>query len=112
MMTRSIHVAVVALTLALCACTTQPPRLQSEVASGNDARSDAAWARFDTNRDGYLSLDELEQQHAVALQEDLPNADTSRDGRVSRAEWNAWWPSMTKVDEPPSLAALNASSAR
>jgi hypothetical protein len=64
----------------------------------DDAReldASAAWATIDLNNDGSLSLDELEQQRAMGLLQDLPNADTNHDGQVTRQEWDAWWPRMT-----------------
>lgn len=99
----------VALAAALGACA-QPMARSGDGAA--HAPSDAAWARLDSNGDGALSRDELEQQHAVALQEDLPTADADHDGRVSHAEFDAWWPWMTRVPEPSRMARLNASSSR
>jgi hypothetical protein len=102
-------VAVAAAAVAISACATPGSHVGD---GGPHASSDAAWAALDGNADGALSLDELERQHAVALQEDLPNADADDDGRVSRAEFDAWWPWMTRVPEPASMARLNASSRR
>lgn len=93
----------------LSACATSVPRVGD---GASHAPSDAAWAALDTDGDGALSPDELEQQHLVALQEDRPNADADGDGRVSHAEFDAWWPWMTRVPEPASMARLNASSSR
>jgi hypothetical protein len=101
---------VAGLVLGLCGCaTSMAPRQTS--ASSDGSNSDASWAQFDSDNDGYLSLDELEHQHAVGLLRDFSNADTNKDGKVSRAEWNAWWPLMTRSEPSRSLEAMNASSA-
>ncbi|MGN6519455.1 MAG: hypothetical protein ACTHK2_08540 [Dokdonella sp.] len=109
-MRRVVRAALLSLVIAgLAACATPHARIGD---GGSHAPSDAAWALLDTDGDGALSLAELEEQHAVALQEDLPNADADRDGRVSHAEFDAWWPWMTRVPEPESMGRLNASSRR
>ena len=48
--------------------------------SSSEASSDASWSQFDTNQDGFLSRDELEAQHAVALLRDMHLADRNRNG--------------------------------
>jgi len=108
-MNRAIFLAVLALALGACATTSYESRRSTS--SGDGSNSDAAWAALDTNNDGYLSIDELEQQHAVGLLQDLYVADSDRDGKVSRSEWNAWWPLMTKTQPSENMAQLNASSA-
>jgi len=108
-MSRLLLAAVVLSVFAVGACSHQSVKLDPVA---DDARSDAAWAALDTNKDGGLSMDEIEAQHMVGLQQDLAVADANRDGNISRAEWNAWWPRMTKSDPPPSLAGYVASSAR
>lgn len=108
-MSRFLLAASVVSALAVGACSHQSVKLDPVA---DDARSDAAWATLDTNHDGVLSVDEIEAQHMVGLQEDLAVADANGDGNVSRAEWNAWWPRMTKSEPPPSLAGYVASSAR
>lgn len=108
-MSRFLLAASVASALAVGACSHQSVKLDPVA---DDARSDAAWAALDANNDGVLSTDEIEAQHMVGLQEDLAVADANGDGNVSRAEWNAWWPRMTKSEPPPSLAGYVASSAR
>lgn len=100
---------VASASLAMGACTHQAVRIEPVA---DDARSDAAWAVLDANHDGVLSMDEIETQHMVALQEDLAVADGNHDGSISRAEWNAWWPRMTKSEPPSSLAGYVSSSAR
>lgn len=111
-MTRPISALMIAISLAVCGCATRNQRVDATPAPTEDPRSDAAWNQFDTDHDGSLSMTELESQHMVALQQDLWNADSNGDSRISRSEWNVWWPQMTHTEEPPSLAVLNASSAR
>jgi hypothetical protein len=100
--------AAVALVLAASGCATTNPM---RPVSSEGTNSDAAWAEFDTNKDGYLSRDELEAAHAVGLLRDMRFADSDGDGKISRQEWDAWWPVMTKAEPAASLPALNASSA-
>lgn len=105
----SIAAFVASASFAMGACTHHVVKTEPVA---DDTRSDAAWAALDANRDGVLSMDEIEAQHMVGLQQDLAVADANGDGSVSRAEWNAWWPRMTKSAAPPSLAGYVASSAR
>jgi len=89
-----LTLAATAALLASCATTSQyhavGPRMPSEVID-----SSAAWATFDLNNDGVLTLDEIEQARAIGLMQDLANADADHDGNVAKAEWDAWWPRMT-----------------
>jgi hypothetical protein len=78
--------------LLLASCATSQIR---NVRSSGEGDSSAAWALLDADNDGALTVDELDQQQAMGLLQDFPNADTDRDRRVSRAEWDAWWPRMT-----------------
>lgn len=94
----------------LAGCATQ--RVQAPPMEAGHVSSDAAWQRLDADSDGALTLHEIEQQHMVALQEDLSAADANGDGGVSQAEFDAWWPSMTRAPTPSNLQGLNQSSAR
>lgn len=110
-MIRPFTSAIIALAFGLlgsgCATTHAiVPQLSS-----SEASSDASWAQFDTNQDGFLSRNELEAQHAVALLRDMHMADRNRDAQVSRQEWDAWWTVLTKSAPPASLSELNRSSA-
>lgn len=100
---------IVCASFTIGACTHQV--VKSESFAADEARSDAAWALLDANHDGVLSMNEIEAQHMVGLQQDFAAADANSDSSVSRAEWNAWWPRMTKSDPPPILAGYVASSA-
>jgi hypothetical protein len=99
------------LTLVLGGCATTSYESRRSTSSGDGSNSDAAWMALDSDKDGYLSIDELEQQHAVGLLQDLYVADSDHDGKVSRTEWNAWWPMMTKTQPSENMAQLNATSA-
>jgi len=100
-----LAIAAAAVVLTSCATITPPPVR----VSGESFDSGAAWATIDLNSDGSLSLDELEQQRAMGLLQDFPNADTDHDAHVSKAEWDAWWPRMTDHyvrDTPSDMPAL------
>ena len=93
---RTIKLACVLLATALAGCATL--RHYDEPAarvSGEGQDSTAAWTALDPDTDGSLSVDELEQQRAMGLMQDWANVDTDGDGRISRTEWDAWWPRMT-----------------
>lgn len=92
-MTTFSKLAITVAATLLGACATVP---QGSVrSSGEGVDSTAAWTSLDQDNDGVLSLDELEQERAMGLLQDFPNADTDHDHRVSKAEWDAWWPRMT-----------------
>jgi hypothetical protein len=86
-----LAIAAAAVVLSSCATTHET----SVRMSGDNIDSSAAWATLDLNNDGSLSLDELEQQRAMGLLQDLSAADTNHDDRVTKEEWDAWWPRMT-----------------
>lgn len=99
---------VIGFVCALGGCATMHQHDVAQVTGVSaDAGSEAAWNAFDINQDGVLSMDELVAQHAMGLIQDMPNADRNRDGRVSRSEWNSWWPRMTRTPPSPTMARLN-----
>jgi len=85
-------IAVAASALAACATLTDNVLTRSP---SEPIDSSAAWSLLDHDADGALSRDEMEQQRAMGLLQDFPNADSDGDGLVSKAEWDAWWPRMT-----------------
>jgi|GEM_PF-1441637 hypothetical protein len=100
------HAAVALGLCILAGCASTGPDTRRSTSSGDGSNSDAAWAQLDTNHDGYLSVDELDRQHAVGLLRDMRWADANGDGQVSRAEWNAWWPVMTKTAPSENMAGM------
>lgn len=92
-MTTLSKLAITTAAVLLTACATVN---QGNVrTSGEGLDSSAAWTALDPDNDGVLTVDELEQQRAMGLLQDFPNADADHDGRLSKAEWDAWWPRMT-----------------
>ncbi|MEO7062495.1 MAG: EF-hand domain-containing protein [Dokdonella sp.] len=97
-----------AFCLGGCATASQHQTVAGDAYAQSD---DAAFKLLDMNGDGYLTVDELEQQHAVALLRDMHRADTNADRRVSLAEWHAWWPTSERAPPAASMELLNRSSA-
>jgi hypothetical protein len=86
-------VAIVTTTaMLLMSCATSHVR---NVRSSGEGDSTAAWALLDADNDGSLTVSELDQQQAMGLLQDFPNADADHDQRISKAEWDLWWPRMT-----------------
>jgi hypothetical protein len=85
-----IAIATAATLLMSCATTHV-----DNVRSSGEGDSTAAWALLDADNDGSLTVDELDQQQSMGLLQDFPNVDGDHDDRISRAEWDAWWPRMT-----------------
>lgn len=86
-----LAIAAAAISLAACATVNEG----SVRSSGQDMDSTPAWSALDSNSDGALSVDEIEQQHAMGLLQDLRAADGNDDRAISKAEFDAWWPRMT-----------------
>ena len=84
-------IVTAAFLLTSCAMSTV-----KNVRSSGEGDSSAAWALLDADNDGSLTVDELDQQQAMGLLQDFSNADTNADQRISKAEWDAWWPRMTE----------------
>ena len=106
---RGTILAGVAMALGACATwhRTEPARAP---VTAEPVNSDAAWAQLDLDHNGFLSVNELEGQHASGLLQDMHDADTNGDGRISRNEWNAWWPRMTHTPPSPTMQRLNATT--
>ena len=70
-----LAITIAAALLAACATVNQG----NVRTSGEGVDSSAAWTALDLDNDGVLSLDELEQQRAMGLLQDFPNADADHD---------------------------------
>lgn len=79
-----------ALLTALLLCATGVAQAQTSQATSKDEARPAApeWSESDTNRDGYLTKDELVP--FPTLGQDFDTIDTDDDGRVSEAEYKDW----------------------
>ena len=90
-----LALAAAAALVASCATTSDKYHMVATRAPSEAVDSSAAWALLDPDNDGSHALAEIEQQRAIGLLQDLPNADTNHDHLVSKGEWDAWWPRMT-----------------
>jgi hypothetical protein len=87
---------VLALSSALlfsAACFAQtspadPSQKTGEAGKGMAMTGDTDWDALDSNKDGYLTKDEL--TGSPALVHNFNNIDTSKDGKISMDEWKAY----------------------
>lgn len=97
------------LILAFAGCATLPPdQVVRARTTATEVDSTEAWKELDTDSDGSLTREELAHERAMGLLQDFPFADSDGDDRVTREEWNAWWPTMTwhhirEGDREPSI---------
>jgi hypothetical protein len=94
---------------AAAGCASRPVMLH-RASDAPIADSSAAWASIDPDHDGTVSFDEAKEQGTIALAQDFGNADGNGDGRVSREEWDAWWPRMDIAPHSPTQERLNRPS--
>lgn len=104
-----LSMAAMLLFAAGCASVTPPPEQPAQASTHAD--SAAAWARLDTDGNDHLDQDELWQQRALALLQDFETADADQDARVSRAEWDRWWPRLDRSARHPGFVAPGESAA-
>jgi len=65
-----------------------PATEQGQPTRGSAMTSDASWDDKDTNRDGYITKEELKGTPALITHFD--KIDTDHDMKISPAEWKAW----------------------
>lgn len=88
--------SMLALLLAAGTCAAQvspsnPPATDSQdkpTHQGRAMTSDASWDAKDTNKDGYITKEELKGDPALITHFD--KIDTDHDMKISPAEWKAW----------------------
>ena len=90
-----LALAAGAALLTSCATTGERYHVVAERTPDTVLDSSATWSALDQDADGVLSIDELEKERSIGLLQDFRNADRDHDHRVSKAEWDAWWPRMT-----------------
>jgi hypothetical protein len=95
MKTFSTSTLALSLVLAAGACAAQvspsnPPATdpQAQPTQGPAMTSDASWDDKDSNKDGYITKEELKGDPALITHFD--KIDTDRDMKISMAEWQAW----------------------
>jgi hypothetical protein len=66
----------------------QPSRNTGEAGKGMAMTGDADWDALDSNKDGYLTKDEL--TGSPALVHNFADIDTNKDGKLSMNEWKAY----------------------
>lgn len=99
------------LLLFAAGCASVPPPTETPADGVTYSDSSAAWARLDTDGNGHLDQDELWQQRALALMQDFETADANQDARMSRAEWDRWWPRLDRSARHPGFIAPGQSAA-
>lgn len=76
-------------TTCIAQVTPQDPSKQTGTAGqGKAMTGDADWDALDSNKDGYLTKDEL--QGTPALVHNFDKIDTNHDGKVSMDEWKSY----------------------
>lgn len=110
---RAFNPALSMATMLLFAagCASVAPPAETPAAGATYSDSSAAWARLDSDGNDYLDQDELWQQRALVLLQDFGNADRDQDARVSRAEWDRWWPQLDRSERHPGFTAPGESAA-
>ena len=110
---RAFNPALSMATMLLFAagCASVAPPAETPAAGATYSDSSAAWARLDSDGNDYLDQDELWQQRALVLLQDFGNADRDQDARVSRAEWDRWWPQLDRSERHPGFAAPGVTAA-
>lgn len=95
MNTSNTSLPILSLLLVAGACVAQvspsnPPATDSRdtPTQGRAMTSDASWDAKDTNKDGYITKEELKGDPALLTHFD--RIDTDHDMKISPAEWMAW----------------------
>ena len=86
-------IAGLALCALSCACfaqgTPEDPSKHTGTAGQGDAMTgDSTWDDLDSNKDGYLTKDELTGSPALVTH--FKDIDTNGDGKISPDEWKSW----------------------
>jgi hypothetical protein len=93
---KALALLPISLVVLIAGCATwRVDRTIPARSSGAEVDSTQAWNELDTDSDGALTRDELARERTMGLLQDFPYADSDGDDRISREEWNAWWPTMT-----------------
>jgi hypothetical protein len=95
MKTSNTSLPILSLLLMAGTCVAQvspsnPPATDSRdtPTQGRAMTSDASWDAKDTNKDGYITKEELKGDPALLTHFD--RIDTDHDMKISPAEWMAW----------------------
>ena len=95
MKTSNTSLPILSLLLVAGTCVAQvspsnPPATDSRdtPTQGRAMTSDASWDAKDTNKDGYITKEELKGDPALLTHFD--RIDTDHDMKISPAEWKAW----------------------
>lgn len=99
-------IVTTAIALILSGCASAPHSTPQEPVAVLDIPSDAAWASLDPDANGFLTVSGLQARRAMALLQDFDAVDRNGDGRISRSEWDAWWPLLSHTPPSPTMRHL------
>lgn len=88
---RALALASALLFSAACIAQTspaEPSKNTGEAGKGMAMTGDADWDALDSNKDGYLTKEEL--TGSPGLVHNFTGIDTDKDGKISMSEWKAY----------------------